>query len=54
MVAHAGVDDAQAIMLCLAAPDVEVVGISCVAGNVVSHRPQTPCATQTRWRCCVA
>lgn len=30
----AGVDDAQAIMLCLAAPGVEIVGISCVAGNV--------------------
>ncbi|KAJ8409998.1 hypothetical protein AAFF_G00210390 [Aldrovandia affinis] len=28
-----GVDDAQAIMLALAAPDVEVLGITCVHGN---------------------
>ncbi|OHT01908.1 Inosine-uridine preferring nucleoside hydrolase family protein [Tritrichomonas foetus] len=29
----AGVDDATAILIALAAPDVEIVGISCVGGN---------------------
>ena len=29
-----GVDDAQAIMLALSSPDIEVVAITCVAGNV--------------------
>lgn len=29
-----GVDDAQAIMLALSRPDIEVVAITCVAGNV--------------------
>jgi inosine-uridine nucleoside N-ribohydrolase len=29
-----GVDDAQAIMLALSRPDIQVVGITCVAGNV--------------------
>ena len=29
----AGVDDSTAILLCLACPSVEVVGISCVGGN---------------------
>lgn len=28
-----GVDDAQAIMLALAAPDVEILGITCCHGN---------------------
>lgn len=28
-----GVDDAQAIMLALAAPNVELLGITCVHGN---------------------
>lgn len=28
-----GVDDAQAIMMALAAPNVEVLGITCVSGN---------------------
>lgn len=28
-----GVDDAQALMLALAAPHVELVGITCVHGN---------------------
>lgn len=28
-----GIDDAQAIMMALAAPDVQVVGITCVFGN---------------------
>ena len=28
-----GVDDAQAIMLALSKPDIQVVGITCVAGN---------------------
>ena len=28
-----GVDDAQAIMMALAAPNVEVLGITCVHGN---------------------
>lgn len=28
-----GVDDAQAIMMALAAPGVEVMGITCVHGN---------------------
>eukprot|EP00854_Cymbomonas_tetramitiformis_P000870 gene870-1363_t len=30
----AGIDDAQALMLLLSAADVEIVGISCVVGNV--------------------
>ena len=30
-----GVDDAQAIMLALSSPDIEVMAITCVAGNVV-------------------
>ena len=30
----AGVDDAQAIMMAIMRPELEVVGISCVAGNV--------------------
>ena len=29
-----GVDDAQAIMLALSRPEVEVLGITCVSGNV--------------------
>lgn len=29
-----GVDDAQAVMLALSRPDIEVVAITCVAGNV--------------------
>lgn len=29
----AGIDDAQAILIALSAPDVEVVAITCVAGN---------------------
>ena len=29
-----GVDDAQAIMLALSSPDIEVMAITCVAGNV--------------------
>jgi len=29
-----GVDDAQALMLALSRPDVDVVGITCVSGNV--------------------
>ena len=29
----AGVDDAQALMMALAHPDVEVLGITCVDGN---------------------
>lgn len=28
-----GIDDAQAIMMALAAPNVEVVGVTCVFGN---------------------
>ena len=28
-----GVDDAQAIMVALAAPDVEILGITCCYGN---------------------
>lgn len=28
-----GIDDAQAIMMALAAPNVEVLGITCVFGN---------------------
>lgn len=28
-----GVDDAQAIMMALASPNVEVLGITCVQGN---------------------
>lgn len=28
-----GVDDAQAIMMALAAPDVEILGITCSHGN---------------------
>lgn len=28
-----GVDDAQAIMVALAAPNVELLGITCVSGN---------------------
>ena len=31
--ADTGVDDAQAIMLALAAPDVEILGITCCHGN---------------------
>ncbi|XP_052790179.1 pyrimidine-specific ribonucleoside hydrolase RihA-like [Mya arenaria] len=30
----AGVDDAQAILMALKSPDVDVIGITCVAGNV--------------------
>lgn len=30
-----GVDDAQAIMIALAAPNVQVLGITCVYGNTV-------------------
>eukprot|EP00899_Mesostigma_viride_P023013 jgi/Mesvir1/3897/Mv19843-RA.1 len=33
-----GVDDAQAMLLVLSHPDVEVVGISCVSGNVLSDQ----------------
>ena len=29
-----GVDDAQALMLALSRPDIDVVAITCVAGNV--------------------
>ncbi|KAL3856548.1 hypothetical protein ACJMK2_011286 [Sinanodonta woodiana] len=29
-----GVDDAQALMLALSIPDIEVIGITCVSGNV--------------------
>lgn len=29
-----GVDDAQAIMMALAVPDVQILGITCVQGNV--------------------
>lgn len=29
-----GVDDAQALMLALAQPDMDIVAITCVAGNV--------------------
>ena len=29
-----GVDDAQAIMLALSRPDIDVIAITCVAGNV--------------------
>ena len=29
-----GVDDAEAIMLALSCPDIEVMAITCVAGNV--------------------
>ena len=29
-----GVDDAQALMLALSRPDVDVIAITCVAGNV--------------------
>lgn len=29
-----GVDDAQAIMMALSRPDVDVIGITCVNGNV--------------------
>lgn len=28
-----GIDDAQAIMMALAAPNIEVVGVTCVFGN---------------------
>lgn len=28
-----GIDDAQAIMMALAAPSIEVVGVTCVFGN---------------------
>jgi len=28
-----GIDDAQAIMMALAAPDVEILGVTCVFGN---------------------
>lgn len=28
-----GIDDAQAIMMALAAPNIEVLGITCVFGN---------------------
>ncbi|XP_070577644.1 inosine-uridine preferring nucleoside hydrolase-like [Ptychodera flava] len=34
----AGVDDAQAIMMALAYPHIEVLGITCVAGNVSVHQ----------------
>lgn len=30
----AGNDDAQAIMLALSRPDIDVIGITCVTGNV--------------------
>lgn len=33
-----GFDDAEAIMLLLAAPHVDVVGITCVNGNVNVHQ----------------
>lgn len=29
-----GVDDAQAIMMALSRPDIDVIGITCVNGNV--------------------
>lgn len=33
-----GIDDAQAIMMALAAPNIEVVGVTCVFGNAaVEH-----------------
>ncbi|KAL4219576.1 hypothetical protein ACF0H5_022150 [Mactra antiquata] len=34
----AGVDDAQAILLALTNPDVEVIGITCVDGNTNTHQ----------------
>ena len=34
----AGVDDAQAILMVLSSPDVDVIGISCVARNTGSRQ----------------
>ena len=34
----AGVDDAQAILMALNSPDIDVIGITCVAGNTGSRQ----------------
>lgn len=51
----AGVDDAQAICLALAAPDVDIIGISTVHGNVVrmpaGRRMHAPAPAQVPSAC---